>query len=204
MILVVSESKQLDSRFESVVAALDCKVLHHYKPRVSYYHEESEKNRCVNIAVARNEVRKIALLCDVPFYLWLDSDVLPPFDVVDQLKSHNLDAVGGWFQCRASTLWCGGMWLNSDTFQPFVCPLPGLTPTGLLSMGCAMLKRDVLLKHHYNPGIDTLCRTTDGRVCHLADSGDFSKQLITNNIQPYLDGNVICRHLINETDQPTN
>jgi len=157
-------------------------------------HHEPAKNKCINIAKNRNEVRKLALTTDATHFLWMDSDVIMPKHTVEALLAHKLPAVGAWIPAKGGG-WIGGRLMQPMLFAQFAAPSDGLTKTDLLSMGCTLLERSVLEQFEFEPGINQVYFTLDGRVCHLADGGNYTRRLSKAGIQAYLDGSVRCQHL---------
>lgn len=198
IIAMISMVDKLHPAVERFVASTGMEMFRFVAPRVPGLHSDPEKNRCVNIANARNVVREEVLKRDAAYYFWLDDDVVPSRGAVHHLVSHKKPAVGGWFQMRSGSAWVGGRWVADHVFQHFFKPEKSLVKTDLLSLGCALVRRDVLQAVSFDPGIDRVCTVANGTTCHLADSGDFSDKLLGMGIQPYLDGSVVCRHLERE------
>jgi GT2 family glycosyltransferase len=194
VMVMIGMTEQLAKPVATAIRALCVPLVQFVAPRVEGLHPEPDKNRCINIAIARNHARALALKKDASHYFWLDDDIVPPRHAISSLLSHNKPVMGGWFQMRNGNAWVGGRWVADNTFQHYVTPQRSVVKTDLISLGCALVRRDVLQAVEFGPGIDRYCQTMDGRVCHLADSGDFSNKLLDLGIQPYLDGNVICQH----------
>lgn len=195
VIVMVSPNEEMRPEVASAIRHLDCPLVRYVAPRIHGLHLDPEKNRCINIANARNMAREMALKHDATHYLFVDDDIVPPPHTIKSLLSHNKLAIGGWFQIINLPFWVGGRWVADNVFAHYTFPQPSVVRTDLLSMGCALLAREVFQAYSYAPGIDRFCRTLDGRYCHLADSGDYSNKLLDADIQPYLDGDVICKHL---------
>ena len=137
----------------------------------------------------------MALKKEATHYFFLDDDIVPPPHALYSLISHSKPAIGGWFPMKSGSSWVGGRWVADNVFHHYLFPQRSVVKTDLLSLGCALLRRDIVQAVEFGPGIDTYCQIMDGTTCHLADSGDFSNKLLDMGIQPYLDGNVICGHL---------
>lgn len=199
-IVIISPNGELDLKVQSAIAALGEPVVLHVEERKSY-HEDQEKNRCINIAKARTAAAKKALedYPEAEYLFFLDSDVVPPADAIRRLGEWTLKplAVGGWFPARNGDKWVGGRWVADHTFELFNCVhrRSRLTETHLLSLGCTLLSRELVEWHCFDPGIDVYCRNKAGDEFIVADSGAFSECLIQKNVRMFLDAAVVCEHL---------
>lgn len=194
LIVTVSQEENLHPEVEVAQRKLGVSRLHHVAPRATL-HEEPEKNRCINIAKARNTARDLALRYRAEQYLFLDSDVVPPPNTVEALSATGCEAVGGWFPTRSGKEWVGGFWLRQNVFKLYKDVLAGLTITDLLSLGCALISRRILERVRFRAGIDRFVQNERGEWFHIADSGEFSRSLHSMGVPAYLDGNVVCKHL---------
>ena len=191
-ILITTPDRQIDPEVASWLWLHDNPVVHFSQPRFQSCQEE-HKNRCVNIAAGRSAAMFIGLkeypLAD--YFFFLDADVKPPLGAIQTLYRHQLPAVGGWFEARHGG-WIGGR-NTKEGFKLFEETLPGLTPTCLLSLGCTLVHRD-FLGEPFDPGIDAFVKMANGSLCHLADSGAFSKRMTDEGHCLYLDGDVVASH----------
>lgn len=200
VVVMVSESARLPEPVECAVCSTGCPVVLHAEERKNLGGCNEEANRCMNIARARNVARDLALRYDAGHFLFLDSDVVPPRDVVEKLSRHCLPVVGGWFPARGRAFWVGGRWVADNVLLQFPRPIPGLTRTDLISLGCTLLQRCVLERFEFEAGVDKYCFDIHKNARFLADSGAFSNRLVDSGIGMFLDGNVVCQHL-NQVNQ---
>lgn len=198
VILMIGTKKKINPEVSWAIEGFGCELVHFVAPRIEGLHVQPERNRCINIANARNIARKMGLTKNASHYLWIDDDIVPPPNAIHSLISHKKPAMGGWFKMDGGAAWAGGRYVADHTFQHYMFPERSVVKTDLLSMGCALLRRDILQAFEFGSGIDKFVKlAANGAVCHIADSGDFSNKLLDSGIQPYLDGDVICNHLCN-------
>jgi len=191
-ILITTPDGKLAPETEAWLRLHDNPVIHHALPRFESV-KGFDRNRCVNIAAGRTGAMMMGLemfpMAD--YFFFLDSDVKPPIGAIGTLHRHCLSAVGGWIPARFGG-WIGGRGTDSG-FELFQRPLPGLTPTHLLSLGCTLVHRDYL-GEPFDPGIEGYVQMKDGRMCHLADSGAFSVKMAKAEVTLFLDGDVVASH----------
>jgi len=153
-----------------------------------YEHSVEFCRRALNATHTRNQARLKALQTDHTHYLWLDSDVAPPPDVIEQLLAMNNDAAGGWYAVRdgrniLNGRWVAGEWVDVGVFANYHFPWvlkpdePDDAPYGsycrkrrsdqkvfdpvrsdLAPLGCLLITREVLELLEFQHGTDIPCK----------------------------------------------
>jgi cellulose synthase/poly-beta-1,6-N-acetylglucosamine synthase-like glycosyltransferase len=203
-IVVVSEQVKLEERVEKAVMALDQPVVRHVEER-KIYHAEPEKNRGLNIAKARTAGLATALRRHpkAEYFLFLDSDIVPPADWYDRIEevANQNHVIGGWWRTRFGGFFVGGFW-DEGVVRMFrtVQRRTRLTETHFLSLGCTLVPRRFLERedgapHEFGAGIDKFVRDRNGRLYHIADSGEFSLHVAAMGGRMFLDAEIVAEHL---------
>jgi hypothetical protein len=195
-IVIVSQSMEIPPAVDDFIMKSGQPFLHYVRPQVKYF-EEYYKNKDHNIANARtaamHQVLKTYLGAQYLFFL--DADVVPPPNAIETLLAKKKRIISGWVPRRGGG-WVGGQWVLPHVFQHYKEPGPGLTETHIVNLGATLVHRPLLENYIFGPGDEYCRRLEDGMVCRLADSGQFSQEMIFYNKQTlYLDGDVICQHL---------
>jgi len=141
--------------------------------------------RCaLNATHTRNQARVTALKTNHTHFLWLDSDVVPPADVIEQLLAMQNEAAGGWYPVRdgrriLAGRWVAGEWVDVGVFANYHFPWvlkpdePDDAPFGpycrkrrmeghtydpvrsdLAPLGCLLITREVLELLEFQSGTD--------------------------------------------------
>jgi len=141
-----------------------------------------------NSTHTRNKARGELLKKDFTHFLWIDSDVVPPPDTVEQLLKMGTDAAGGWYPIRSGQTilpdrWVAGTFNEEGEFSNYHFPWvikegdPDTHPLGdmvmdirtkkfrreptishLAPLGCLMLSREVMELLEFQDGTDQSCR----------------------------------------------
>ena len=156
-----------------------------------------DKKSEIFMAFSANELRKYFLKNDYDFLLNLESDILPPLDVMERLLSYNKQIIGmTYFSGDKSTSWpmiidlniinnaivpCGtpyikGFYDMTDTFEPKLSFGQGL--------GCVLMNREIVQKIPFQA--DTIPNGAHYDTI-------FYRDLLHNNIGNYFVP-IICRH----------
>jgi hypothetical protein len=73
---------------------------------------------------------------------------------------------------------------------------PSLVQADFAGFGCMLVSRRLMELCRINSGTDKMLRLTDGQTVYFDDSVDFCEQLYQHGATLYMDGNVICEHLV--------
>lgn len=174
-------------------------LIHQKKP--TYKDPHPYFNKAINIAEHRNEVRKMALQTNADFFFWVDSDILVPLHALRVLKSSDQSIMGGWCPIQGSPLWAGGLW-DEQGFNPLTQVESGVSEVSMAGLACLLLKREVMEKIEFNPGIDLkLKRYENGEEFIAGTSAQFGVEALKMGYSIFMDGNVVCQHL-QRSNQP--
>lgn len=137
-----------------------------------------------NATHTRNEAREQALKSDCTHFLWVDSDVVPPPDAIQQLAKMQSEVAGGWYPVRDGKAilderWVAGTFNEKGEFSNYHFPWvikdgdPDTHPFGdrcldlrtmtykykptishLAPLGCLLMSREVLELLEFQDGTD--------------------------------------------------
>ena len=137
-----------------------------------------------NATHTRNVAREQALKSDCSHFLWIDSDVVPPPDTIEQLAKMNSEVAGGWYPVRdgkkiLNGRWVAGTFNEQGEFSNYHFPWvikdgdPDTHPFGdrcldlrnmtykykptishLAPLGCLLMSREVLELLEFQAGTD--------------------------------------------------
>ncbi len=188
--------------------------------------ENKAANGLLNDMNHRNELREKALKTDAEYFLMVDDDTILPQTALTNLmlqmreKKTTIDfplpngkiipkgtknpekfIIGGWYPFKHTNnhLWVCGNWVEDDVFCTLNRPQLGLIKLDMIGFGCCLVKREVLEKIILTEemvsrfsknrfGQDMFAGVCVG-FCNMADELGY-------NI--YIDGSVICDHLVRE------
>jgi GT2 family glycosyltransferase len=155
----------------------------------------------LNIAANREDARKLALAFGSEHYLWLDSDVVMPpnalAELLIQAENSGKEAVSGYYPMRHSPhLFASGRLTPDGVVVHFSAIAPSLVQADFAGFGCMLVSRRLMELCRINSGTDKMLRLTDGQTVYFDDSVDFCEQLYQHGATLYMDGNVICEHLV--------
>ena len=88
--------------------------IHVEEARPIHDHESPISKCALNATHTRNLARRKALKTTHSHFLFLDSDVAPPLDVVEQLLAMKNEAAGGWYPARDGRQILGAKWVKND------------------------------------------------------------------------------------------
>lgn len=143
---------------------------------------------------ARNELVKESLDDESTHFLWLDSDMLWPPDMIRRLVEHNKPVVGANYFTKMTAQMVPGNFADGHKIARLTELPVGLVPCDCLGMGACLIEKDVFLKmrEHYK----------DERWFRCGDDNDFFGEdnwffyrLKQMGIPVYLDGDLNCGHL---------
>lgn len=140
---------------------------------------------------ARNRLVEDALREKTDWTLWIDSDVIPPPNVYEQLRSHNKDIVSGlYFQVTPPFLPIAHLWYAAENKSDFIRPqdlkLGQTYPIYSAGMGCVLVKTEVF-KRMEIPWFDHKPNVVSEDVYFYQKAKELG-------YQSYLDTNVLAEH----------
>lgn len=192
-IVMISQTEVMAPEVEAFVKESGQPLVRYIKPR-EWWHAHEEINRFINIAKARTEAFRVALKeHEGEWFFSLDADIVPPPTTIPMLLAKRKEIIGGWFPAKRGC-WVGGQF-RDRVFWMYGHPMPGLSETALLSLGCTLVHRSIVEGRDFDPGVNALVINHNNELCFLADSGAFSKSAILAGHRLFLDGDVVCRHL---------
>lgn len=144
----------------------------------------------------RNEARKRALLTDAEYFLFLDDDIVLPPGAVTTLLAQKKEVVGGYYPILGTNKYVCGRWVADNTFCNYIAVEPGLVPTDVIGLGCALISRNVLEKVPFESGTDLVCKDArTGQDMIVGECGIFGNRVAELGIPMYMCGGVVCEHL---------
>ena len=198
------------------------------KPKLSIKKKSKKclENTLKNITIHRNELREKALKIDADYYWMLDSDVVPPKNALSSLMlqtgkkvstiaSININGnfipagtvnpeksiIGGWYPVKYTKKheWACGKWVGDNMFYILREPQNSLIQVDMIGLGCCLVKRKVLEWIKLTEE-EVFKISTDryGRKTLAGDCVAFGNIAYNMGYKLYMDGSVICEHLIQE------
>ena len=143
---------------------------------------------------ARNEIhRQFCEKTDAPYFMMLDSDVVPPPDLIRRLMGHQKHLVGGWYNNKPKD---GGLphpvvykYGTDDAgkvgFMPYLAPGTGLEKVDGMGAGCWLMSRELALALGPKP-----YSMQDG-----TEDMFISKKIMELGWEMYVDWDINCLHL---------
>jgi GT2 family glycosyltransferase len=221
LVIIVAKDHPSVDCMESVLNQ-DCEnftiLLHIRKPEEIHYNPQVNKSK--NVALNRNETKKLALASDADYFLLVDSDMVIPKNTISSLirqmperKSDMpciLDGkevpaqiiprrhiVGGWCQVMdKSNRWVAGKWVGDNMLFQYQDPQPHLIEVDFLSLACVMLSRKALTELDFEDGLDKECYSTLlKKKMNLGTCVAFCNKAADKGYRMFVDGSVVCRHI---------
>lgn len=149
----------------------------------------------IRIVDSRNALRDIVLDKNYDYFLSLEQDVIPPFNIIEKLIQHRKDAVSGvyfnYFQDVEEPIPLAFVETNIKDYSMRAIKDEELNSGKLIKitasgLGCVLISRKVLEKVKFR--IDAKKDTFDDMP--------FCEDLEKNNFDLYLDTSVKCVHLL--------
>ncbi len=145
--------------------------------------------------LSHNDCRDACIQGGYDYLLHLESDVMPPKDVIEQLMYHNKKVVGALFYrdngiSRQPMIQTIHQMHNKGYIILNAMPQDDILFDGALQkvysvgLGCILIKREVLekIKFRHTPGVNLHADSYFSEDCHK------------NKIDIFIDPNVVCRH----------
>lgn len=172
-------------------------------------HEDEKFNKPMNVAVNREEARKLALNSDADYFLFVDSDIVLPKNAISELvkqleapkppdgiyfKKH---AIAGYYLLRnSSDVFCMAKLVEDDGIIYLRFPEKSVIKVDYAGLGCILTSRELLekikIKTEFNKELKIA--GTENYVT-FDDSWNFCNQVFELGYQLYADGDVVCKHL---------
>lgn len=135
---------------------------------------------------------------DFTHLLFVDSDVVPPFNVIKDLHAHDLDVVSANYPLyMEKQISSAGFALNEDkkTYKIYSLHEEGVKEVDAIGLGCCLIKREVIEKAVEYPCFQMRYGMKNGRF-HMLDSDDvtFSKVVRKCGYKIHYDFDQICDH----------
>ena len=187
-LLIIDNTNDIGEHAEYLRNKLNCNVI---KER---YMEETN----ANIANSRNRLRKEVLFEGYDYLFMLESDVLPPREIIIELLNHKVPVVSGWYHVGQ-----GLRWKRPCVVMPFrpieeAKKLPenhveiSLAKERLVrvlqgSMGCCLIRQDVLRKLDFFH-----LKSRNTAIVH--DDTFFFVECEMKGVPVYVDSDMLCLH----------
>ena len=123
--------------------------------------------------------------------------------------------IGGWYKIKQTPeRWVAGRWLPekknnageviSQIFQyPYVDT--GFVRTDFVGLGCAMMSRELLSVIKFTSGLDKFAfNTSVGRELFIGPCVSFGNDCHENGFDMFMDGDIICEHLVTGNESVPN
>lgn len=174
VMVIVPTAGTVKPETETAIQALgaDDVLIHRCQP--IHDHQNRFAKTALNATHTRNEARRVALKSDCTHFLWIDSDVVPPQNTIEQLLRMENDSAAGWYPVRDNDhiihdRWVAGTFTEDGEFANYHFPWvikegdPDTHPLGdlvmdirtkkfrrqptishLAPLGCLMITREVM------------------------------------------------------------
>lgn len=155
-------------------------------------------NKTLNSTRTRNAIRDMALASDADYFMFVDSDTVMPKDTISTLVSNNKDMVGGWYKILTDERWASGYFTTKKGKKHFVnytSPQKGLIEVDMIGLGCLLVSRKVYKSIKFNAGLDEKT-VLKGYPSFIGISGQYGVDAHKKGFKLYMDGRIICQHLI--------
>lgn len=154
----------------------------------------------------RNIARQMALASDAHFFLLVDSDVVLPADTIKNLMLHKKHFIAGWYPVKhylSKKNWPAAL-IIEGVMHYYEDPQPSLVLADSTGMGCALVSRALYERVQWNDGTDHIMPCSYGFNVMFDDSTQFCVDAIEAGFPLYMNGDVICKHLLREgtVDRP--
>ena len=171
-------------------------LVNHKKPEIKHSNLICEKY--LNCSANREEARIKALNTKngADWFFFADDDVVFPSHTLSQLIRHNKRVIGGYYKMIHSDNWVGGRWVADNVFFNFKFPYNSVVKADTIGLGCALIHRTILENITFKSGHDIICKNELDKNVIVGECGVFGNDCVDLGIQPYLDGDVICKHLV--------
>jgi len=175
-------------------------------------------------AISRNKIRELALETDAEYIFMVDSDVLVPVDALANLmyqmgnKVTSIDwrapdgriipkgtknpekfIIGGWYPKKFTNNheWICGKWTADNLFMTLNYPAKSLIEVDMVGLGCCLVKRELLEKVKWvESELFKISKDRWGEDTYAGDCLAFCNLVADAGYRMYMDGSVICKHLI--------
>lgn len=173
----------------------------------------TESNSAPAIDYARNELVEHFLLTSCEWMLWLDSDVIPPIDVIARLLKHQLPIVSGLYRARNVAFASQGAWPivagmfaknekgeETGTVNEIASWSPGeVLRVDAVGMGCVLVARKVFTAleppwFDFSLKYKWLGEEKYARERLVSEDWYFFQKVKKAGIPVYLDTTTVCTH----------
>lgn len=141
-------------------------------------------------------VSKFLAQPDFTHLLFIDSDVVPPYNVIEHLYKHDLDVVAGNYPLYIKKqIHSAAFDLEDGKYVPCSVNETGVKEVAAIGLGCVLLKREVIEKAVQYACFQLRYGMKDGKF-DMLDSEDitFSKVLRKCGFKIHCDFDQICDH----------
>lgn len=150
----------------------------------------------VPIDVARNEIVKSALTNNVDWIFFLDTDVVPPPDIITRLMAHNLPIVTAIYHTRAPPIEpCIWREVHPSGKQAIAYTQGQMIEADFIGMGACLIHTSVF-KNIFPPFFDWTLGRQEPNNMTLGRSEDFEfcKKVRDKGYKIWADTSIQCRH----------
>jgi glycosyltransferase involved in cell wall biosynthesis len=192
------------------------------------HHREAEdldngfqRNKTLNIAKARNEVREIALKKKADYFVWLDCDMIYPKDMISRFMANMLvekstvdvviegktipsgtpipkkHIIGGWYKVKDPTnRWMAGYFSGENNVSQYSFAQQGFIKVHFLGLGCCIMSREILEKFPFVDGMNVSSLNVNlRRTLPRGACVEYCNQLCFHGYSLFMDGGIVCEHL---------
>lgn len=131
--------------------------------------------------------------------LFIDSDVVPPYNVIEKLYNHNLDIVSGNYPIYVhKQIHAAAFGLENKEYFPYSVHTEGLHEVEAVGLGCVLIKKEVLQETVKQACFQMRYGMKNGKF-QMLDSEDitFSKVARALGFKIHCDFDQICDHYKN-------
>jgi len=150
------------------------------------------------VHIGRAEVVKKAIMYGAEYLMFLDDDMLPPYDIISRLYNYQKDYISGiaykrnepYFPCIFTGKNKSGVWMPDTRLKQ------GLIKVDITGLSCAMIKMDIIKNLISKLGDEKIKKR--GGLFYFNRYGEdfnFTEELKKNGIDIFVDSNMIVDHL---------
>lgn len=155
-------------------------------------------SRGTPIDMARNEIVRSAQDRGVKYLFFLDTDVIPPSDVIQRLMNHNLPITSGVYYTRAPPIEpCVWREIPPSGKQAISFSPGQLIEAEFIGAGCLLVHMSVF-DHIEKPYFEWTLSFKDQNNLNIGRSEDFEwcKKVRERGYKIYVDTTIQCKHII--------
>jgi hypothetical protein len=179
---------------------------------------QDKNNRCAH---HRNSIIPILKATVADYFLWIDMDVVLPLTAVSSFmaqmnRDYSLDEkgekvennmahlMGGWVPFKGEAGgYAVGKFVGDNILAIQNQVQPGIMRVDTVGMGCMIISRELLESSSWDGGNDLHIKNQYGQDLIAGEGAAFCEEAFKKGITTYVDGSVVCQHLILNNEKET-